>query len=151
MRTVPHLSTPVATTEPSRKEHGRKGNTEAERDQDRRWVGKEDYLYIPDDGTVLIVQEFHAHLSNGTPRPRAAKHQFHPSQLRTRIAELILERQDNSMSEPARTNSNRHRCDDDMIQGTSDLRAKSKPLPPRHLSETAVLLPASDTQSRRGL
>jgi hypothetical protein len=48
------------------------------------------HLNITHDGTVLIVQEFHAHLGHGTPRASAAKHEFNPGQLRTGIAELIL-------------------------------------------------------------
>jgi hypothetical protein len=52
--------------------------------------GQEHYLDIPDDGAVLIIQEFHAHLSHGTPRASAAKHHFNAGQLRTRITKLIL-------------------------------------------------------------
>ena len=49
------------------------------------------HLHVPDDGAVLIVQEFNADLGHGSPRASAPEHQLNPSQFRTRITELILQ------------------------------------------------------------
>ena len=63
------------------------------------------HLHVPDDGAVLIVQEFNADLGHGSPRASAPEHQLNPSQFRTRITELILQSCTKSVRRPhTRTN-----------------------------------------------